>query len=99
MIQKYTFERKQLFYELISKMMLRLSSCRSVSKVPLILAYERLRFKTKKDAFSILFEIGGGKGDRTPDLLHAMQALSQLSYTPDSKSFLLYKIIKVKSFL
>ena len=25
---------------------------------------------------------GGGEGDRTPDLLHAMQALSQLSYTP-----------------
>ena len=29
--------------------------------------------------FSIL---GGGKRDRTADLLHAMQALSQLSYTP-----------------
>ena len=29
---------------------------------------------------------GGGKRDRTDDLLHAMQALSQLSYTPiDSK--------------
>ena len=26
--------------------------------------------------------IGGGKRDRTADLLHAMQALSQLSYTP-----------------
>jgi hypothetical protein len=25
---------------------------------------------------------GGGKRDRTADLLHAMQALSQLSYTP-----------------
>ena len=25
---------------------------------------------------------GGGKQDRTADLLHAMQALSQLSYTP-----------------
>src|SRR5712691_11407740 len=25
---------------------------------------------------------GGGKRDRTVDLLHAMQALSQLSYTP-----------------
>ena len=30
-----------------------------------------------------LFEVfGGGKRDRTDDLLHAMQALSQLSYTP-----------------
>jgi len=28
--------------------------------------------------------IGGGKRDRTADLLHAMQALSQLSYTPGS---------------
>ena len=28
------------------------------------------------------FSIGGGKRDRTADLLHAMQALSQLSYTP-----------------
>ena len=27
-------------------------------------------------------EIGGGKRDRTADLLHAMQALYQLSYTP-----------------
>ena len=25
---------------------------------------------------------GGDKGIRTPDLLHAKQALSQLSYTP-----------------
>ena len=28
---------------------------------------------------------GGGKRDRTADLLHAMQALSQLSYTPDNR--------------
>ena len=28
------------------------------------------------------FADGGGKRDRTADLLHAMQALSQLSYTP-----------------
>ena len=27
--------------------------------------------------------LGGGKQDRTADLLHAMQALSQLSYTPN----------------
>ncbi len=27
-------------------------------------------------------ETGGRGEDRTPDLLHAMQALSQLSYTP-----------------
>ncbi len=27
-------------------------------------------------------KIGGAKRDRTADLLHAMQALSQLSYSP-----------------
>ncbi len=27
-------------------------------------------------------KFGGAKGGRTPDLLHAMQALSQLSYGP-----------------
>ena len=36
------------------------------------------RFSNRAPAF--LF--GGGKRDRTADLLHAMQALSQLSYTP-----------------
>ena len=29
------------------------------------------------------FSFGGDKEDRTPDLLHAMQALSQLSYAPN----------------
>jgi hypothetical protein len=28
------------------------------------------------------FFVGGAKRDRTADLLHAMQALSQLSYSP-----------------
>jgi hypothetical protein len=28
---------------------------------------------------------GGAKRDRTADLLHAMQALSQLSYGPDAR--------------
>ncbi len=43
----------------------------------------------EKDADGIIFvnsvsvfRSGGDKEDRTPDLLHAMQALSQLSYTP-----------------
>ncbi len=31
--------------------------------------------------------LGGGKRDRTADLLHAMQALSQLSYTPLDVAF------------
>ena len=30
--------------------------------------------------------VGGGKRDRTADLLHAMQALSQLSYSPYSQT-------------
>ena len=29
---------------------------------------------------------GGGKGSRTPDLLNAIQALYQLSYTPGSEA-------------
>ena len=32
---------------------------------------------------------GGGKRDRTADLLHAMQALSQLSYTPTRNQIVL----------
>ena len=37
--------------------------------------------------------LGGDKRDRTADLLHAMQALSQLSYTPVI-SLKLYKTLK-----
>ena len=29
-----------------------------------------------------VYALGGDRGARTPDLLHAMQALSQLSYIP-----------------
>ena len=32
--------------------------------------------------------MGGGKGIRTPDPLHAMQVLYQLSYTPKGTSML-----------
>ena len=38
--------------------------------------------KTAKHLLSSRYKVGGGKQDRTADLLHAMQALSQLSYTP-----------------
>ena len=34
---------------------------------------------------NVLLLFGGAKEDRTPDLLHAMQALSQLSYGPSAK--------------
>ena len=33
----------------------------------------------------LVWLLGGGKRDRTADLLHAMQALSQLSYTPSKR--------------
>ena len=38
--------------------------------------------KKKPESQDSGFGIGGDKRDRTADLLHAMQALSQLSYTP-----------------
>ena len=47
-------------------------------------------------ALFVLKNFGGGKRDRTADLLHAMQALSQLSYTPDAtktlQAFLLFEL-------
>jgi hypothetical protein len=47
------------------------------------------RAQSKKAAlgcggFGIWAKVGGAKRDRTADLLHAMQALSQLSYGPNS---------------
>ena len=38
--------------------------------------------KNPANAGSSLFHFGGDEGSRTPDLLNAIQALSQLSYTP-----------------
>ena len=43
---------------------------------------ERLKRKAKFNRAG--FVIGGATRDRTADLLHAMQALSQLSYSPIS---------------
>lgn len=44
---------------------------------------------------------GGGTRDRTADLLHAMQALSQLSYTPAAKEgrIIWIDLVLVKSLL
>ena len=39
-------------------------------------------FPFGNESFASLFEIGGDKRDRTANLLNAIQALSQLSYTP-----------------
>ena len=36
------------------------------------------------------FSFGGDEGDRTPDLLNAIQALSQLSYAPKALQTILY---------
>jgi hypothetical protein len=36
-------------------------------------------------AFSASHKLGGATRDRTADLLHAMQPLSQLSYSPNSE--------------
>lgn len=49
----------------------------------MLLIYDRVN-KYKKDlVLNKVFLSGGGKRDRTADLLHAMQALYQLSYTPE----------------
>ena len=46
----------------------------------------KLKIKKSRRPYGIRFAgfyfPGGDEGDRTPDLLHAMQALSQLSYAP-----------------
>ena len=49
----------------------------------LISIYKISVYKKDEELCPRLFQIGGGKRVRTADLLHAMQARSQLSYTPD----------------
>ncbi len=39
----------------------------------------------------LLSAIGGARRDRTADPLHAMQVLSQLSYSPEKRSAILVK--------
>ena len=41
------------------------------------------------------WEFGGAKRDRTADLLHAMQALSQLSYSPTSRLRTKFAVCKI----
>ena len=41
----------------------------------------------KRPEYSDLWTDGGDKGSRTPDLLHAKQALYQLSYIPMCESY------------
>ena len=39
--------------------------------------------------------VGGARRDRTADLLHAMQALSQLSYSPKNEARTLLKSLHI----
>ena len=45
----------------------------------------------KRRSFVDRLFLGGDKRDRTADLLNAIQALSQLSYTPMSKEYIIRK--------
>jgi hypothetical protein len=44
----------------------------------------RLIFEGLPTEAALAAKVGGARRDRTADLLHAMQALSQLSYGPNS---------------
>jgi hypothetical protein len=46
-------------------------------------ATARLRWRQENDVGLFCGITGGAEGNRTPDLLNAIQALSQLSYGPD----------------
>ena len=46
------------------------------------------RTNKKAGMASLSQVLGGARRDRTADLLHAMQALSQLSYTPKREAAL-----------
>jgi hypothetical protein len=46
-------------------------------------------------SYTPAFENGGGKRDRTDDLLNANQALSQLSYTPGGGLCLVERLINL----
>src|SRR5689334_5710561 len=41
--------------------------------------------------------VSGGEGNRTPDLLNAIQALSQLSYAPSSHSTVVSSSLRLRS--
>jgi hypothetical protein len=45
-----------------------------------------IRKKTSISMSFLVEDIGGDEGDRTPDLMNAIHALSQLSYVPASIS-------------
>ena len=51
-------------------------------EVPVVFAPHTKKKSLENIVFSRLLCLGGDKRDRTADLLNAIQALSQLSYTP-----------------
>ena len=55
------------------------SCCASFAGLPLVLQAAPARRRTATETKELLC---GAEGDRTPDLIHAMDALSQLSYGP-----------------
>ena len=74
---------------------------KQISVLPLPTAHHPFHFFSEKKAplfrVGASFEnLGGGKRDRTVDLLHAMQALSQLSYTPKDEDAL-YRAFQKKA--
>ena len=56
------------------------------------------KMKKRTPQLSLRCSSGGDKRDRTADLLNAIQALSQLSYTPVSKSIIANYGVNVKMF-
>ena len=48
--------------------------------------HQRVSLK-RKYQFYLLIPLSGAEGTRTPDLLRAKEALSQLSYSPSVKSY------------
>ena len=54
--------------------------------------YKRRTYRSFVDAYGTV--TGGAEGNRTPDLLNAIQALSQLSYSPSkAKKLRLHQLI------
>ncbi|GEM_PF-1379928 len=48
---------------------------------------EFLKKKANSNEFALYFFIGGADEDRTRYLLHAMEALSQVSYSPNKSAY------------
>ena len=81
---------KQAFIQMFST---RTSPCsdgtRPVSNQAVKFRSRQKEKTTNVERFNICRRFGGDKGARTPDLLTASQALSQLSYTPTGITLLL----------